>query len=484
MRRLVLALVLAACDGPTVPIDAAPVTVPTAPTETHEPLLPWGVRYARVCSMGSGSAGTTDGRHYFGCGRGSVTDLATGELLPLRIDDDLELVHAGYTIWRVYRINDPATNDLIVRDGGLRVVAAISNLSEWVVGPGPDGEVLVATETTLLALDLASMRLREVPGGRSCAWAEEVRLRDGVVECVSTEWIEVAADGDVWEERTTRVRTLDGRERIVDDTTEPGVRLVEGVLWVVDADGTARTRAFGEHAQLDDVRDGEALVSTEDAVLRVDLLSLDAELVASISGSAHFAGDEIVVAGGGGQMLVLARGASWTAPHLDAATPDGFTRLQPGFVDHWPVWVGDGSTYDRRGGAIAAFHAERGRLPFVTVSSLDPRELARAGTNDALWGAMLGARHVGVGSDTSLRVFRDGEGRRVFRGHTYVGGCERSHFDVRVRELDGALELTIVVTARRERVTELLGEIPDDALALSPWYDAYDGDPSIGNLDR
>lgn len=69
----------------------------------------------------------------------------------------------------------------------------------------------------------------------------------------------------------------------------------------------------------------------------------------------------------------------------------------------------------------------------------------------------------------------------MVRGHTYIGGCERAHIDVLVRETEGGLEIWTAISGRRGAFETALGRIPRDARPVrAAENDRYEGDPSIG----
>ena len=92
------------------------------------------------------------------------------------------------------------------------------------------------------------------------------------------------------------------------------------------------------------------------------------------------------------------------------------------------------------------------------------------------------ARHLDLGDQRSAKTWRDASGRRFARGHVYIGGCERAHVDVEVRERPGGgIEVWTATDGRRGTIADVLGPMPRDAHAVRAVRgDAYVGDPSIG----
>ena len=133
---------------------------------------------------------------------------------------------------------------------------------------------------------------------------------------------------------------------------------------------------------------------------------------------------------------------------------------------------------------VAAFEHPGEGFAHVVVAWSDRAELARFEHDDAAWGRAVMARYVEHGSERTAHVYRDASGARRLRGHAYIGGCERTHIDVRVRELPDALEHWTMHTGEREHVDALLGAIPPSAIAIDDgWRDRYAGDPSTGAID-
>ncbi len=122
------------------------------------------------------------------------------------------------------------------------------------------------------------------------------------------------------------------------------------------------------------------------------------------------------------------------------------------------------------------------RRAFVTLAYLDPSEFAEIAVDDASWGRALLGRFVERAEQRWGRVYVE-DGRRIFRGHAYIGGCEQSHSDLLIVDMGAVLELWTATSPHG--AGRLFGRIPDDALvAEDVWESRYVGDPSIGAVDR
>ena len=121
----------------------------------------------------------------------------------------------------------------------------------------------------------------------------------------------------------------------------------------------------------------------------------------------------------------------------------------------------------------------RGRFALVVVSRSEAVELSRFDDLEG-WASAAAARYVDPGSQRWAKAWR-GEAGREMRGHAYIGGCERTHIDVVVRERGPVLERWRVYTSDGESGDAILGETPSHARSLaSVRGDSYEGDPSIG----
>jgi len=74
-------------------------------------------------------------------------------------------------------------------------------------------------------------------------------------------------------------------------------------------------------------------------------------------------------------------------------------------------------------------------------------------------------------------------GRRIIRGHTFIGGCERTDIDILIREApDHTFDVEVAYGTRRA-VEALFGPIPRTATVVpDSVQDRYQGDPSIGRV--
>lgn len=234
--------------------------------------------------------------------------------------------------------------------------------------------------------------------------------------------------------------------------------------------------------------DGAALVSSSRGTrLRVRAGATTAEetVFPFAADQGAFIGDRIVLLSNN-DAVWLARGAPARAVEAPPATPAGYEALAPIIERNtdsddpaWPAFGNDGgSQYTRRISDVAGFQSRAG---WVTVSRYDVAELSRARDDDE-WASFAMARHLDLGEQRTAKTWRDAAGRRVARGHTYIGGCERAHIDVEVRErAGGAIEVWTATSGQRGALTGALGAMPRDARTVSAVRgDAYVGDPSIG----
>jgi hypothetical protein len=89
-------------------------------------------------------------------------------------------------------------------------------------------------------------------------------------------------------------------------------------------------------------------------------------------------------------------------------------------------------------------------------------------------------RYLDPGEQRWARFYRDGSGLRVVRGHVYIGGCERTHTSVMVREREDGIEIWTAHSGS-PRAPRALPPIPSDARRVPGVVgDSYEGDPSIG----
>jgi hypothetical protein len=187
--------------------------------------------------------------------------------------------------------------------------------------------------------------------------------------------------------------------------------------------------------------------------------------------------DEVVILTTTRVALWLHRGPAAELPDLGApAVPAGFTRLRETLDGTQVVFEGeDGSIVSRRPGAIAAFSSDEPSVE-VTIHRTDAAELSAFG--GAAWGDAVAARYLEPGHERWAFTWTD-EGGRVFRGHTYIGGCERTHIDVLVRERGAVLERWIAYSPRG-RIGSAHPATPHDAAAVAVTADSWGGETSTG----
>jgi hypothetical protein len=160
--------------------------------------------------------------------------------------------------------------------------------------------------------------------------------------------------------------------------------------------------------------------------------------------------------------------------------PAGFEPLAPDVDGDTRSFEGDGAVIGRDLADVAAFSSESQGYAHIVVSRSDAAELARFADDDERWAHMVAARYVDRGDDRWARWWRDDEGTRTLRGHTYIGGCERTHIDYLVVERGPTLELWTTYTARGD-VDGVYGALPSRAREVAEQRaPAYPGDPSIG----
>ncbi len=272
-------------------------------------------------------------------------------------------------------------------------------------------------------------------------------------------------------------------------------RFSDGYLLVADDDGLSVFVDLGDVRRLDmpepsvlDVRDGVALLSSNDRVVLLTLSSLEIERVFDRHAPTGALHDEGILIESGRDLLWLARGTHFERSARAVATPAGLIAMTAGADEGEPVWIGAGGMMNRGRDEVAAFvrpvppprfdlghgwashHLELaspGTLQ-LTVSVTDLEELAAL--DDDAWGRALCARALPHGCLSDAGYVGRGPDGRVFRGHVYVGGCARVHVDVMVREIDGVLERWTIESgdrpSLRRHVDAILGPMPRDARAV------------------
>ena len=469
---------------PEPPPASAPAASPPAPPPG--PAGPWAVRTVLSCSEWAGVDAFATATHVFGCD-GAIFDRASGALIDARLRRGAPIARFGEgTVWRTGTYDEPT---LTFRDAQLRPRPAVAmppgvSLDSAAAG----GDLLLRgdaryTDVAVYELDPTRGAARALEGSEVCAGARGLGRTPSGVQCV----VPCAEDAD---RSCLRTVGVDG---------ELPIPAVHGVIWVGDegrfvargVDGTARLMSSGgevlatregcQDVELRDVSGDALLVAREDRaeLWRVVDDALEVELVYGRRPSeGAFAGDEIVLAVSHG-LVWLHRGAPRALPTLPLPTPpDGFTALRSTADGESASFEGEGDTYPRGPNDVAAFVA-RGRFALVVVSRSEAVELSRFDDLEG-WASAAAARYVDPGSQRWAKAWR-GEAGREMRGHAYIGGCERTHIDVVVRERGPVLERWRVYTSDGEGGDAILGETPSHARSLaSVRGDSYEGDPSIG----
>lgn len=487
MRTRVLALsswLLAGC------MCAAPVETPVvAPSAAPEPAfvappMPWAVRFARSCSGWDYSGGVVATDAYvFACSNGAY-DPTSGELVDVQ-REAFELLAASSTRM-LFRLNGTG---VVVRDADLTIHALELPDVHLVVARG---DRVVMAGSSIYEIDLAARRFTTLPQGDACAGAIAIGIApSGRVECIadrngSSIRIGLALEGPV---ENMIARSIDEARWLEDGGI---VALTsDSIVWLGEAGEILAERAWtqgedGRPARILDVsHEGAALISSEG---RTELWTRDGEtieielVVDESAESGAFTGASIVLMTSGHGQLWMYRGPALTLPSAPPPmAPPGLETLEPTRNGGMPSFEGKDGEFVRGTGDVAAFWSNA--LGLVAVSRSDTTEFARFANDDAEWSRMVAARYVEGGELRWAYRFRDAEGRRVVLGHSYIGGCERTHIDVRIVEHDGFLERWTVQSSLREGVDEILGARPPDAVEIeSARRDLYGGDPSIGAL--
>ncbi len=374
--------------------------------------------------------------------------------------------------------------------------------SALLVGTGGCGcEEDAAAEIEPVGAESTDTAAPAEPAARATAEADEARWAPRFVRKCS-EWamdvlfVEegqlIACNGAVYDPETGEL--VDVREGVEhpgpagDDTqAEDGARLeiAEGEARWLDGDGRvlATRSAPGHPFVLDTSGDGARLVSGDEGteLWRLEDGAIRTETVhPRRADDGVFAGPHIVLSLPPRTAVWLHRGEPGSLAELPPPeAPERFDRLEPDVDGDMPSFEGNGSIFGRDSVDVAAFDRRGSRFTMITVSRSDAGELARF-EDDAAWARMAAARYVEPGARRWARRWRDEAGHRVVRGHSYIGGCERVHIDVRVVERDGVLERWMIYTADGE-VDDVVGPIPEDAVEIvEARSDDYPGDPSIG----
>lgn len=473
--------VIAACGEERAAIEPTPEIelgspAPPADPAAEPPPRPWTVRFVRACSVWAGAAAFATPRHVFGCD-GAVFDRASGALLEARPGRPAPDAAAGDVALTL------AEDELVVRDGSLREIRRIP-LPE---GAQPRGRqlgraALALGAEDLYAIDVSAGSARRLEGGRACRRALAIGWSASgaascIVPCGSRSCLRtVGRSGEVELAPVHSARWL-GSGRILAAGEDHVVRLLGD-----DGAVLASREATGDF-EIRDVSSDAALVSRRDAteLWRAAGGTLEVERVyARRADAASFAGEEIVLAASHG-LVWLHRGEPRALPELPAPRPPAEMRALRADVDgEHASFEGHGEYLPRGPNDVAAFVRTGRRFTHAIVSRSDAFEMSRF-AGEADWGRAVAARYLDPGSQRWAKIWRGEEGR-VLRGHVYIGGCERTHIVVEVRERGELLERWMVYTGDG-RVDDVLGPIPADARIVDGVAgDSYEGDPSIGRL--
>lgn len=493
---LVLACVVTACGAsadPALPRSPPAAAAPPPPTTTAPTLAaapapegPWGIRFVRSCLVYAPTQLFASGDRVFACS-GGIYDAESGALTGFQADDAyaVGLLHDS-SLWRV--LDTDWRMRVRTESGALEPFTADAPI--WEIAASSDGSRRLGRgDDALYWLDEAARTASPVEGSERCASALAIGFtREGAPACL------VACD-DV-----SCVRTLgpDGgearlpRRAVGDARFDPrgGVVLVrweDGAAFLDTAGHVLAerplARAEGQEASfLASTDAGAMLVATDVATELWSLEGTSVRVEHVLDEPAHeaiFAGPHVVATVRNGEVVWARRGVAASPSLPPPSPPAGFRALTPGEDGRVTTFEEDGMVLNRDPGDVAAFTSQDGE---IVVRRSDAGELARF-TDDAAWAAAVATRFVEHGSERWAYWFRDAEGHRTVLGHAYIGGCERTHFDVRVTERGDVLEVWSYATAEREGVRGALGERPSDAHEIvEARDDTFHGDPSTGPL--
>jgi len=450
---------------------------------------PWTRRFARACTEWSGSTVLATDRHVFACDH-AVFDRETGELVTVmpRTRFDGVAVNGG-SLWRSFE-----EEGLLFLDHELQIVWRLP-MPERPEGyaASPDGDRLLAFGDSLAVIDLERRREARSPGAEACDDAFAAGFTaDGNIQCL----VRCGEDSCL---RTLGRAGSTPLPALSDARWARTGRAIFAVdsrrAYWLELDGTVRERielaGIREPQILDIAPSGERVLlgsSARTVILARDGDETHEEHVVEVgSTSGAFAGEDQVVVGTQTQdTLWLHRGEPQTLPTLPLPQlPDSFVQYRPTRAGVAMDFVNEEGSITRGLTDVAAFDDRDSSAP-VYVARSDASELARFTRDDTAWGRAAADRYLVLGAERWAVVARDAEGRRVLRGHAYIGGCERTHTDLLLREDRGVLERLIIYTGVEQRHRELLvdravGPTPAGALRiLNPDDSGYAGDPSIG----
>ncbi len=497
MRTILLLLAgMSACAQP------GGVSPPSAAAKPLASLAPWALRDAIQCLEWGNSFVAANAAAFVAC-EGVVLDRASGAITGFVPFDIYEVVGERGSA-PVFRAEpglvayDPATGARTVFDEmGVRDASAVACR----------GDRCIAASVELY--ELAAGGAVEIDGGSRCQTALDLGIAaDGVVQCIaecpapSDDQCLHRREGTTW----TAVRLpFRGSAAFLPDGGAIGAT-AEGVA-VVDARGQiVETRSTGAHPKILDVSsDGDVLIASSSGV---ESWTADGERW-TFPGTAHeaFAGPDAYVDGAfaGGEVLLeqgnrvfwFHRGPPRAPLHAQTIAIEGFDALRSTVDGDAPVFRDDEQGYDesRWPEDVAALIAptddrEPGGSMRIAVS---PRSRFARFTTDEALAQLLVQLYLPLSEERWARYWREGDDL-VVQAHAYIGGCERTHHDVRFRLGPNDLERRTLYSqaaenrqrrlARARLVARALGTVPDDARELaSVRSDRYAGDPSIGAVD-
>lgn len=486
---------LIGCDGDPEPRlapepepGAGPAAAP-AP-EPPSPPAPWTVRAIRSCSAWASATVLATEAHLFVCD-GAVFDVGTTRLVRGGFDLGSRIAARGTrSAW-----TDPGAESVLLRDGagGERRF----EVGDSVMGPGAfsrDGRRLALRgDSALRVLDLETGEVAVPEGAERCAAATAVGFRaDGSPQCITRRedrkvLVTLGRAEEVEVPDAYAARWIPERGQIV-------ARSHEALSWITDEGAPVAERAADrQHGLLAVREDGSALVTTNgddrgsaaDRQGRVERWWLeDGEVRTEVvyeraADRGAFVGDDEIALMVFENLVWLHRGPALELPELpEPQPPEGYERYRA-TEEH--TFEGARGTFARAPHDVAMFGATDPEGGLLRVSRSDAEELAGFEGLDA-WARAVMSRYVEVGTDRWAKAWTDEDGARVLRGHSYIGGCERTHIDVLVRERGQTLERWVALNGDPTRDGPF-ARIPDDAHDVEDGIvDRYAGDPSTGPL--
>ena len=491
-------VLLLGCGSTAAPasssVPALPGPAPSSPTPTA-PREPWGIAWVSTCSeYASHQLFATDHR-VLACGM--LFD-DQGALVAARDTGSILATLGDRSLWRStgtsteIAARGETPGGLVWRDEDLDPIGPLAlgstDLVETLARRGP--MILGAHDEGALAIDLASGTTTRID---ACARAEALGWsREGEVQCV-----ERCDEGAcLWTAPGARVVLPDAlgsvgwssRAAVQDAASADWLVLSDShARWLDDHGAVIETRDVAGATVLDADDDGRILVALPSGVelWRFDGARTSTERVLDAPLRQGVIVGERIVLSDADDVLWLERGALGLATPTPSATPAGFHALEraASMGDDGPpaIFRAAQEVVSRGRASLAAFSAGPGTL--ARGGRASAVELARAGSDDSAWARLASDRFLVRGEHRSATTWRT-EGGRVLRGHTYIGGCERSDVDVLVREGEGgALEVWTVFAGEPEGIDVLFGPTPADARDVpEARSDRYEGDPSIGQL--